>query len=1702
MSGVLPRPWPRRRGALTALAAASVAVSVGMVVPARTEARAVKSPHAARAASEPLRRSAEGTPSGPVPAVTSTPATSADGRFVAFQSTADDLVPGDTNGLQDVFVYDTVARTTVRVSVSSAGREGDGPSGGAVPVDLRPASSTAGVDWERPSVSADGRFVAFSSTARNLVAGRTEGRQVFVRDRDVRATGVLDQPGNVDTFLVSRAAPGDCGQRRCPIGGDGASRAPSLVSVTYDTLAATGFEHRRTLAVAYSSTARNLFRPDPPDQADSAREAEQVYLYRLDRRETTVPMLDGARPSPFAQGELSRISSAEGGDGPGNGSSRSPSLAARLIRPEDGLPTVRLAVAYSSTATDLRHEAARPCEDACDPQVHLWTDDPLRRRHPTVLVTHRWDEPDRSAGGASTEPVVVEGPVAGPDAVRWDVAYTSSAADLAAPEVDTNAQPDVYTSAVVVEHQAAEPDRPERAVVRVQAGVRASVGPAGEQADNPSGHASVAPGGRFVAFASTATTLGAPGLAGPRSFVRDRDPDGSGDLDAGPGATTRLAPLVAEAADQPPSPVGTPALGGSWDGGAFSAVLGTGAAPGAPGQLLVRPWRTTFGPVTELPVEQGGQGKDRPQAAPPPDPVLSATNSIPAGTGNIRVDWVPAPTGEPATSFVISFWSLPRVDDPNGVPVDLVQKVVAAPATSFTWTEVPPAKTMRAAVSAHNAFGGSVAVVAVPDVAPVAALDVRLYPERYAVRSGQPAVWVTEARLPLGAPGALADVVFAAPAGCGAATVEKFKGEEPNQVPDLTPDLLDPGDVWVWRCSTTPTQGTYATAGVSGQIGGVSAAGSDQSSVAVIVGRIRFTKEAKPRILTPLAKGTVTWTLRARNEVFLSEVQSILLPALVAESPLDLEAVTIDDPLCAGSLTPGPANGDRLANGDTWSWTCTTTGLTTRTVNEATVSAYPADDGVESSTADCWDRLPGSVDPPVPWPGCRIDASASAEALVASLVVDKTVDKPIALKGSTVAWNMDVSIPADGAPVELVKPVADDQCPIGSFVGPVKNPPDDGDEVLEAGEVWTWTCASAVTADVTNTVTFEAYPWRELAPECYEAPIIINRQTERARPSAVGDPYPACRVDDSDDAAVDVIAPAVSLAKAPDRPVVVRGSVVTWSIEALLTGDLTPVKDVVVTDPGCGPLSAVVGDDGDGALEAGESWRWTCQSTPVASYLNTATVTAVDVLIATPVTATAQAPVTVIEPGIALTKVVDKPVVVAGTTVRWTMTASIAGDGTPVRDVSLSDPGCDSPLSGPTKASGGAPDPTPDTLDPGDSWVWTCMSTITTTTTNTATATGVDSRVGSPVAATASADVKVVRPGIALTKTVDRPVVVPGTVVTWTVTATLAAELIPLDQVVLTDPRCDSPLAGPVHAGGDGDAVLEPGETWTWTCTTRITVETLNTARVTARDVQAGSTVEDDATARVRVSRPGVRLHKSAYWTGAPGGVLWSVEATVGGDGTALGDVTLADVGCGTPLTGPGRQGGDQDDLLEEGEQWVWLCSSVIDGYGENTATITAVDVAARSTVTDDAKAIVYAPRLALRRPMGQQGAPAFVTGTFFPPGTIVRLQWKPGIRAVTSTTASGFGTIATPKMVFRHDPLGARLLLAVDFQTPVVLSSGDPYVLVLPVEPVAYVVQPLTFQPPQWVPDPADDVPGPPSAIERAIRALRGSFLSLVARG
>src|SRR5918997_614490 len=94
-----------------------------------------------------------------------------DGRFVAFASSADNLVEGDTNGVLDVFVRDLQAGTTERVSVDSAGNQQNDQQ-------QRDGDTFCGLD-----ISADGRYVAFSSAASNLVEGDTNAAcDVYVRD--------------------------------------------------------------------------------------------------------------------------------------------------------------------------------------------------------------------------------------------------------------------------------------------------------------------------------------------------------------------------------------------------------------------------------------------------------------------------------------------------------------------------------------------------------------------------------------------------------------------------------------------------------------------------------------------------------------------------------------------------------------------------------------------------------------------------------------------------------------------------------------------------------------------------------------------------------------------------------------------------------------------------------------------------------------------------------------------------------------------------------------------------------------------------------------------------------------------------------------------------------------------------------------------------------------------------------------------------------------------------------------------------------------------------------------------------------------------------------------------------------------------------------------------------------------------------------
>ncbi len=124
------------------------------------------------------------------------PSISADGRYVAFEAEAGDLVSYDTNGCSDIFVRDRIAGTTTRVSLSGGGGQGNG------------ASYTS-------TISDDGRAVSFESDATNLVDGDTNAcRDVFVRHWKVGSTqrvsvGVGSTQSNGESALACLSGDGD-----------------------------------------------------------------------------------------------------------------------------------------------------------------------------------------------------------------------------------------------------------------------------------------------------------------------------------------------------------------------------------------------------------------------------------------------------------------------------------------------------------------------------------------------------------------------------------------------------------------------------------------------------------------------------------------------------------------------------------------------------------------------------------------------------------------------------------------------------------------------------------------------------------------------------------------------------------------------------------------------------------------------------------------------------------------------------------------------------------------------------------------------------------------------------------------------------------------------------------------------------------------------------------------------------------------------------------------------------------------------------------------------------------------------------------------------------------------------------------------------------------------------------------------------------
>jgi RHS repeat-associated protein len=200
---------------------------------------------------------------------------SADGRYVVFQSDATTLVSSDTNGTADVFLHDHLSGATTRVSVSSSGTQGNGAS----------------LD---PAISADGRYVTYVSAATNLVTGDTNAKDdIFVYDRGTAATArisvsssgtqatnisadpVLSADGHYVAFQssASNLVSGDTNNRKDIFVRDRTANTTTRISVSTAGAQATDASYDPAVSddgryIAFESVAPNLVSADTNLKSD------------------------------------------------------------------------------------------------------------------------------------------------------------------------------------------------------------------------------------------------------------------------------------------------------------------------------------------------------------------------------------------------------------------------------------------------------------------------------------------------------------------------------------------------------------------------------------------------------------------------------------------------------------------------------------------------------------------------------------------------------------------------------------------------------------------------------------------------------------------------------------------------------------------------------------------------------------------------------------------------------------------------------------------------------------------------------------------------------------------------------------------------------------------------------------------------------------------------------------------------------------------------------------------------------------------------------------------------------------------------------------------------------------------------------------------------------------------------------------------
>ncbi|MDX2378533.1 MAG: hypothetical protein QNM02_02090, partial [Acidimicrobiia bacterium] len=697
-----------------------------------------------------------------------------------------------------------------------------------------------------------------------------------------------------------------------------------------------------------------------------------------------------------------------------------------------------------------------------------------------------------------------------------------------------------------------------------------------------------------------------------------------------------------------------------------------------------------------------------------------------------------------------------------------------------------------------------------------------------------------------------------------------------------------------------------------------------------------------------------------------------------------LGSVTLTDNKCtpvevpAGGPNTGDTNADGLLDpGEAWQFTC-------QQSITAAASTDPAGQTIVNSANTTGADPNGTV--------VTAQATDDVVAFNPAISIDKLVEgvkKVEVVPGTQVTYTYAVKNEGNTplSPVTLT----DDKQPCDTGITRLPDANGNGDDVLDVGEEWAYSCVAAPSATVVNTADVSGVPLNALAGS-----------------QPFPDPNPP--VTATSQAEVGIVNADIELTKLADPNLLLLDQAgtpepVTYNFSARNTGTadlvrpdgLDPKGDDWVTDPNCSPVSYVGGDTNsndriDHSPE--EIWLFSCTTPVDQRTVNTADIVAqpTDTTgIPIPdarVTDTASAIVEVIRPDIAVAKTAVRSVVLdpdadaisgpdvprrpAVYTYEVTNTGSVPLDLDP-------DPPTDNycaPLTfrgGDTDADG--------LLDRTELWTYACETQLSRSDANNPPVTGGEtgnventvSVTGVPwfknqlvpdksVTATTTANVAVIEPGIEITKTPSADIVVAGSDVTYTFVVSNVGD-VALTVVGPNDDKC-APL---VYVSGDtdGDGLLDgvntTTESWTYTCTRSLglpappALTDENTVEVRGVD-PLGNTYLATAVAEVRVFAPAINLEKSVSETLVPAGtpVTYSFEVTNVGQSPLPADDVLAQIilvdvanpiqpSCATPtfvggdVVNPGFLDRDPAEI------WRYECIATIDDDTTNVAAVTGM---------------------------------------------------------------------------------------------------------------------------------------------------------------